>query len=69
MQQTVELLSKKLELLGAEKHGAFGVDCETYHTAAAISSQGGRRGAERSGAVPAVGAAPCVRPSPRLAAC
>lgn len=40
VQQTVELLSKKLELLGAEKHGAFGVDCETYHTAAAISSQG-----------------------------
>uniref|UniRef100_A0A8C9G0N5 Mediator of RNA polymerase II transcription subunit 20 n=1 Tax=Pavo cristatus TaxID=9049 RepID=A0A8C9G0N5_PAVCR len=47
VQQTVELLSKKLELLGAEKHGAFGVDCETYHTAAAISSQGGQRG-ERS---------------------
>ncbi|XP_074749959.1 mediator of RNA polymerase II transcription subunit 20 isoform X2 [Strix uralensis] len=41
VQQTVELLTRKLELLGAEKQGTFCVDCETYHTAAStISSQG-----------------------------
>ncbi|KAL8178985.1 UNVERIFIED_CONTAM: mediator complex subunit Med20 [Gekko kuhli] len=33
VQQTVEILTRKLELLGAEKQGTFGVDCETYHTA------------------------------------
>ncbi len=65
MQQTVELLSKKLELLGAEKHGAFGVDCETYHTAAAISSQGGQRGGRSCARR---GAAPFVPLSPTLAA-
>ncbi|XP_010583022.1 PREDICTED: mediator of RNA polymerase II transcription subunit 20 isoform X1 [Haliaeetus leucocephalus] len=41
LQQTVEILTRKLELLGAEKQGTFCVDCETYHTAAStISSQG-----------------------------
>lgn len=41
MQQTVEILTRKLELLGAEKQGTFCVDCETYHTAAStIGSQG-----------------------------
>ncbi|KAK2526621.1 Med20 [Columba guinea] len=41
VQQTVELLTRKLELLGAEKQGTFCVDCETYHTAAStIGSQG-----------------------------
>ncbi|KAF7462965.1 hypothetical protein GHT09_010604 [Marmota monax] len=34
VQQTVELLTRKLETLGAEKQGTFCVDCETYHTAA-----------------------------------
>nr|KAF6341659.1 mediator complex subunit 20 [Myotis myotis] len=34
VQQTVELLTRKLEVLGAEKQGTFCVDCETYHTAA-----------------------------------
>ncbi|KAM6041300.1 mediator of RNA polymerase II transcription subunit 20 isoform 2-T2 [Theristicus caerulescens] len=41
LQQTVEILTRKLEALGAEKQGTFCVDCETYHTAAAaIGSQG-----------------------------
>lgn len=41
VQQTVELLTKKLEMLGAEKQGTFCVDCETYHTAAStLGSQG-----------------------------
>ncbi|XP_063811153.1 mediator of RNA polymerase II transcription subunit 20 isoform X1 [Pseudophryne corroboree] len=35
VQQTVELLTRKLEQLGAEKQGTFYVDCETYHTAGA----------------------------------
>ncbi|KAM6333197.1 mediator of RNA polymerase II transcription subunit 20 isoform 1-T1 [Alca torda] len=41
VQQTVEILTRKLEMLGAEKQGTFCVDCETYHTAAStIGSQG-----------------------------
>ncbi|NXD31596.1 MED20 polymerase, partial [Spelaeornis formosus] len=36
VQQTVELLARRLEALGADKQGTFGVDCETYHTAAAL---------------------------------
>ncbi|TRZ09258.1 hypothetical protein HGM15179_017850 [Zosterops borbonicus] len=40
VQQTVELLARRLEALGAEKQGTFGVDCETYHTAAALGTQG-----------------------------
>uniref|UniRef100_A0A8B9TL35 Mediator of RNA polymerase II transcription subunit 20 n=1 Tax=Anas platyrhynchos TaxID=8839 RepID=A0A8B9TL35_ANAPL len=44
VQQTVEMLTRKLELLGAEKQGTFCVDCETYHTAAStMSNQGGRQ--------------------------
>lgn len=31
MQQTVDMLHKKLEQLGSVKHGSFCVDCETYH--------------------------------------
>lgn len=37
--QIVELLTWKLEMLGAEKQGTFCVDCETYHTAASTSGQ------------------------------
>lgn len=48
VQQTVELLARRLEALGADKQGTFGVDCETYHTAAALGTQGqqgrGQRG-------------------------
>ncbi|OWK51767.1 Mediator of RNA polymerase II transcription subunit 20 [Lonchura striata] len=40
VQQTVELLARRLEALGADKQGTFGVDCETYHTAAALGTQG-----------------------------
>ncbi|NWU84214.1 MED20 polymerase, partial [Onychorhynchus coronatus] len=40
VQQTVELLARRLEALGADKQGTFGVDCETYHTAGAIGTQG-----------------------------
>ncbi|NXU93168.1 MED20 polymerase, partial [Xiphorhynchus elegans] len=40
VQQTVELLARRLEALGAEKQGTFGVDCETYHTAGTIGTQG-----------------------------
>lgn len=35
IQQTVDILGKKLEQLGAVKQGTFSVDCETYHTATA----------------------------------
>lgn len=35
VQQTVELLTRRLEQMGAEKQGTFYVDCETYHTAGA----------------------------------
>lgn len=31
VQQTVDMLHKKLEQLGAVKQGSFWVDCETYH--------------------------------------
>lgn len=31
VQQTVDILHKKLEQLGAVKQGNFWVDCETYH--------------------------------------
>lgn len=31
VQQTVDMLHKKLEQLGAVKQGNFWVDCETYH--------------------------------------
>lgn len=44
VQQTVELLARRLEALGADKQGTFGVDCETYHTAAALGTQGQQRG-------------------------
>ncbi|XP_064588953.1 mediator of RNA polymerase II transcription subunit 20 [Zonotrichia leucophrys gambelii] len=40
VQQTVELLARRLEALGADKQGTFGVDCETYHTAATLGTQG-----------------------------
>ncbi|XP_033905017.1 mediator of RNA polymerase II transcription subunit 20-like [Acipenser ruthenus] len=39
VQQTVEMLNRKLEQLGAVKQGNFCVDCETYH-AGAIGSPG-----------------------------
>lgn len=44
VQQTVEMLTRKLELLGAEKQGTFCVDCETYHTAASTMSNQGQTG-------------------------
>lgn len=56
VQQTVEMLTRKLELLGAEKQGTFCVDCETYHTAAStMGNQGARRGGDagRDGEPPA----------------
>lgn len=37
LQQTVELLSRRVELLGATKTGNFCVDCETYQSAPTIS--------------------------------
>lgn len=49
VQQTVEMLTRKLELLGAEKQGTFCVDCETYHTAASTMSNQGARGRHREG--------------------
>ncbi|CAL9704699.1 unnamed protein product [Knipowitschia caucasica] len=40
VQQTVDLLHKKLEQLGAVKQqGNFSVDCETYHPTATTSAQ------------------------------
>lgn len=47
VQQTVELLARRLEALGADKQGTFGVDCETYHTAAALGTQGQRGRGQR----------------------
>uniref|UniRef100_A0A452I9G2 Mediator of RNA polymerase II transcription subunit 20 n=4 Tax=Testudinoidea TaxID=8486 RepID=A0A452I9G2_9SAUR len=44
VQQTVEILTRKLELLGAEKQGTFCVDCETYHTAASTMGNQGQAG-------------------------
>lgn len=37
MQQTVDMLHKKLEQLGAVKQGSFCVDCETYHATGTVS--------------------------------
>lgn len=31
VQQTVDVLHKKLEQMGSVKQGSFCVDCETYH--------------------------------------
>ncbi|XP_008280928.1 mediator of RNA polymerase II transcription subunit 20 [Stegastes partitus] len=39
VQQTVDLLHKKLEQLGAVKQGSFCVDCETYHATGNVSGQ------------------------------
>uniref|UniRef100_A0A8C9V631 Mediator of RNA polymerase II transcription subunit 20 n=1 Tax=Scleropages formosus TaxID=113540 RepID=A0A8C9V631_SCLFO len=39
VQQTVDLLHKKLEQLSAVKQGSFFVDCETYHAAGPTSGQ------------------------------
>lgn len=37
VQQTVDILHKKLEQLGAVKQGSFCVDCETYHSTGNVS--------------------------------
>lgn len=37
VQQTVDILHKKLEQLGAVKQGSFCVDCETYHATGTVS--------------------------------
>lgn len=37
VQQTVDILHKKLEQLGAVKQGSFSVDCETYHATGNVS--------------------------------
>lgn len=37
VQQTVDILHKKLEQLGAVKQGSFCVDCETYHATGSVS--------------------------------
>lgn len=37
VQQTVDILHKKLEQLGAVKQGTFCVDCETYHATTTVS--------------------------------
>lgn len=39
VQQTVDLLHKKLEQLGAVKQGSFCVDCETYHATGNVSGK------------------------------
>ncbi|XP_046730574.1 mediator of RNA polymerase II transcription subunit 20 [Silurus meridionalis] len=39
VQQTVEQLHKRLEQLGAVKHGSFFVDCETYHATTNTGAQ------------------------------
>ncbi|XP_073522809.1 mediator of RNA polymerase II transcription subunit 20 isoform X1 [Phyllobates terribilis] len=44
VQQTVEILTRKLEQLGAEKQGTFFVDCETYHTAGTTVGSTGQSG-------------------------
>lgn len=65
MQQTVEILTRKLELLGAEKQGTFCVDCETYHTAAStIGSQGRHR--EGTGRAPGRAGGALSRPASAL---
>jgi len=38
-QQTVDLIQKRLEQLGAEKTGTFSVDCETYQSLPPITPQ------------------------------
>ncbi|XP_041051737.1 mediator of RNA polymerase II transcription subunit 20 isoform X1 [Carcharodon carcharias] len=40
VQQAVELLTKKLEILGAVKQGTFCVDCETYHAGPTVTIPG-----------------------------
>nr|XP_061813443.1 mediator of RNA polymerase II transcription subunit 20-like isoform X1 [Nerophis lumbriciformis] len=41
VQQTVDMVHKKLEQLGAVKQGSFCVDCETYHaTGSVLQTQG-----------------------------
>lgn len=37
VQQTVDILHKKLEQLGSVKQGSFCVDCETYHATGNVS--------------------------------
>ncbi|RVE73481.1 hypothetical protein OJAV_G00049920 [Oryzias javanicus] len=39
VQQTVDMLHKKLEQLGSVKHGSFCVDCETYHATGNVGGQ------------------------------
>lgn len=39
VQQTVDILHKKLEQLGATKQGSFCVDCETYHATGNVSGK------------------------------
>lgn len=39
VQQTVDILHKKLEQLGAVKQGSFCVDCETYHATGNVSGK------------------------------
>ncbi|XP_069580153.1 mediator of RNA polymerase II transcription subunit 20 isoform X1 [Brachyistius frenatus] len=39
VQQTVDILHRKLEQLGAVKQGSFCVDCETYHATGNVSGQ------------------------------
>ncbi|XP_028854262.1 mediator of RNA polymerase II transcription subunit 20 isoform X2 [Denticeps clupeoides] len=39
VQQTVDMLHRQLEQLGAMKQGSFWVDCETYHTTGTASGQ------------------------------
>uniref|UniRef100_UPI003AB0B40F mediator of RNA polymerase II transcription subunit 20 isoform X2 n=1 Tax=Centroberyx gerrardi TaxID=166262 RepID=UPI003AB0B40F len=42
VQQTVDILHKKLEQLGAVKQGSFCVDCETYHATGNVSGNAGQ---------------------------
>ena len=37
VQQSVDIVHKKLEQLGAVKQGSFWVDCETYHPTGNVS--------------------------------
>uniref|UniRef100_A0A8C7WXV2 Mediator of RNA polymerase II transcription subunit 20 n=1 Tax=Oryzias sinensis TaxID=183150 RepID=A0A8C7WXV2_9TELE len=39
VQQTVDVLQKKLEQLGSVKQGSFCVDCETYHATGNVGGQ------------------------------
>jgi len=38
-QQTIDMIQKRLEILGAEKTGTFSVDCETYQSQPPVSPQ------------------------------